>query len=392
VLGKNDTLGGAGVDVVDYLDRGTIIPSFELTDNEKTEVLGPSLSSDLAQKEALLTYLEGSGHSNLADRVKNCGQTWIPYQCSAGHQLFRQTSCKVAVCPICSKKGSALNKKRANRVKDSLIYIGPLGHVVYTLPKTLSESMPSFKLIDKAYKAASRITQEIFDAESVVVSEHLTGDKKEGLHLHFDCIFPLSPAGRPNFFEKRILDEARFEWTRAINKIFGCEIHSTVVHYNYAEPLKKQHHLINYNTRSTIPTEKFLKLSDAEKEYAIASSKRKLTRYFGKLSNKYREQYLKFKRVNLTRSPRDLLDQNICPICNEKMRAGRPVPMDDLPLSQLIRAGPGCYIDKAIDAYLREKSRLEVARFIDPRYSLEEKIIFSQLVKDDPGFIVPAYH
>ena len=379
MLDKNDNPGGVGVEVLDYLDKGTIIPPFVRDLNEKTGLLEPSAEPIFAQKEALLTYLESSGHSNLADRVKNCGQTWIPYKCSAGHQMFRQTSCKVPLCPICSKKGSALNKKRANRVKDSLIYIGPLGHVVFTSPKTISESMPDNKSIDKYFKEASRICLEFFDAEAVVVSQHIFGDKKDGLHLHLDCIFPLCPTGRPNFFEKRILDDARSEWAKSISKISGCKVSTAVVHYNYAEPLKKQNHLINYNTRSTIPTEKFNKLSDVEKEYVIALSKRKLTRYFGKLSNKNRKEYLRWKQTKLTRAPRELLDQNICPICNEKMRAGLPVPMDDLPLTQLERAGPGCYIDRMIAAHIRDKERIAREHFIDPSLSLEEKIMLQEI-------------
>jgi len=379
VLGKNDNPGGVGVEVLDYLDKGTIIPSFELVEEQKTELLEPSAEPIFAQKEALLTYLEGAGHSKLVDRVKNCGQTWIPYKCSAGHQMFRQTSCKVPLCPICSKKGSALNKKRANRVKDSLIYIGPLGHVVFTLPKTISEAMPDKKQQDKCFKEAGRILQEFFDAEASVETLHVFGDKKEGLSLHFDCIFPLFPTGRPNFFEKRILDDARSAWTSAVNKIFKFDARTTVIHYNYAEPLKKQNHLINYNARSTIPTEKFNKLSDVEKEYVIALSKRKLTRYFGKLSNKNRKEYLKWNQTKLARSPRDLLDQNICPICKEPMRAGLPVHMDDINLTQYERAGPGWLVDRQICAYLREQDRIAAEHFIDPTLSLEEKIMLQEV-------------
>lgn len=325
------------------------------------KVSKPKENNDLEQKNLganIAKYLFWSGHLKEANRLTNCGQNWIPFSCERGHKIYHQVACGLPYCPKCSKKGSWFNKKRAQRVQGFLLGFPALGHLVFTIPKELSLALPGPDKINKLYKLAWKVLSEVLDAEAAIIILHFCGDKAAGLHLHFDCSFPLLHR-EPDFncaYPLGLLELVRAEWTAGVNKVFSKAYLDTVSHYNFINTIEQEHHLISYITRSTITAEKFVELPEAQKEYCLKMSKKKLIRYFGAFVGKRKEEFLKQYRCQKMideNKPEGLIEQHICPICREKMRAGRLVFMDDINLSQVERYNNYTLVDRVIGAFIR---------------------------------------
>lgn len=317
-------------------------------------------NSDLQQKnlaKLISKYLYHSGYAKEADRLTNCGQNWVPFRDTAGHVMYSQITCGLPFCPTCGKPGSALNKKRSNRVKDILLGFPCVGHFVFTLPKEISSQLPGSEQINRLYKLAWEILRDWLSAEAAIIVIHFCGDKKDDLHLHFDCSFPILHTNGDCSFPIGLLNMARAQWTSGVNQIFKTGYLDTVGHYNFVHTLEQEHHLIKYVTRSTVSAEKFIKLPEAQREYCIKQGKKKIIRYFGEFVGKKKAPFLARYKVNVEKTPGDLIDQKICPICNEKMRASAPIFMDDIPLTQVERYNGHTLVDREIMAWLRQKER-----------------------------------
>ncbi len=368
----------AGGSVVDYLDTYPKLSNIE----ENSGLEQKNLSKNIFK------WLLDSGYSKEADRLANCGQNWLSFTCSKGHRIIRKLSCNLPYCPDCSKIGSQLNKKRSNRVKDILLGFASIGHYVFTLPKEISATMPDPTQINKLYKLAWEILRDVFDAEAVVIAIHFCGDKGKGLHIHFDCSYPITHTSDCSY-PVGLLNYARGLWTGGINRIFKTSYLTAVTHYNFVNTLPQQHHLIEYVTRSTVPAEQFIELTDQEKEYCIKMIRSKVIRYFGKFVGKKKAEYMaKYKCLKaIERTSRDLVDMLICPICNEKMKPERTKEglkryrLDDLPLTQICLYNSHTYIDREIEAFLRlerEKETREKAKDLST-------VLMEQLVQEMLG-------
>lgn len=325
-------------------------------------------------------YLYHNGYLKEADRISNCGQRWIPFSCSAGHRLYRQIACGLPYCPVCSAAGAWYNKKRIRQVSDTFLGFPAIGHYVFTLPKEISESLPASNEMDKLYKLAWRILREFFDAEAGVIILHFCGDKTGGLHLHFDCSFPILHRNGDCDYPLITLTLARDEWTAGLNKIFSQNFKDTVTHYNFVNTLPQEYHLIKYITRSTIEAEKFIELTDKQKGYCIKMSKRKTIRYFGKFIGKKRPEFIaQYKCFLVIDKPeKDLIEQKICPICNERMKPMPAIVFDDMPLTNLEVYNGHTLIDRQIGAFLREQRQKEIkpvySRLLDYLIAQESEV------------------
>lgn len=319
----------------------------------------PEKAHNLAK--LIAKFLISAGHGKEASRLLNCGQKWLPFKCSAGHAIYHQITCGLPYCPKCSQTGAWYSKKRLKTARDILLGFPMLGHYVFTLPKETSQRMPSSGEINECYKLAWRILGEFFDAEASVIILHFCGDKKAGLHIHFDCSFPILYRNGDCDYPLGILRLARAEWTQGINKIFKQGFGDTVCHYNFVTTLPQQYHLIRYIIRSTIEAEKFIELPCEQKEYCLKMSRGKAVRYFGKFVGKQKEEFLKkfkcskvLERQKDNSNIEDLISQNVCPVCLEKMRPQPLVYLDDIPLMNVARYNDYTLIDRQIAALLRE--------------------------------------
>jgi hypothetical protein len=302
---------------------------------------------------------------SMADRLLSCGQEWLPFSDTAGHEIYGLKSCGLPFCPTCGKPGSSLNQKRSNRVKEILLGFPCIGHFVFTLPKEVSSSLPGSDQINKLYQLAWNILKDWLSAEAAIIVLHFCGDKKNDLHLHFDCSFPILHTNGDCSYPLGLLNMARAQWTAGINKVFKTSYLDTVGHYNFVNTLAQEHHLIRYITRSTVPAEKFMELTEAEKLYCINQGKKKIIRYFGEFVGKKKAAFLAKYKVKIERIPGDLIAQRICPICNEKMRPKKDKHsgemkryfIDDMPLTQVERYDDHTFVDREIMAWLRQKEK-----------------------------------
>jgi len=323
-------------------------------------------NSNLQQKElsrSIAKFLYNSGHEKYGDRLSSCGQEWLPFSDTAGHQIWGLKACGLPFCPTCGKPGSSLNQKRSNRVKDILLGFPCIGHFVFTLPKEVSASLPGSDKINRLYKLVWEILRDWLNAEAAVIVLHFCGDKKDDLHLHFDCSFPVLHTNGDCWYPPRVLDMARAQWTAGINAVFKTFYLDSVGHYNFVNTLAQEHHLIKYVTRSTMSAEKFVELSEAEKNYCLVQGKKKIIRYYGEFVGKKKIKFLAKYKVDVERTPGDLISRRICPICNEKMKLAKDKEsgkvkrafLDDIPLTQLERYDGHTFVDKQIMAFLRSQ-------------------------------------
>jgi len=100
-------------------------------------------------------------------------------------------------------------------------------------------------------------------------------------------------------------------------------------------------------------------LPDKQREYLLQMSKKKVIRYFGGFVGKRKKEFLARHRCALAIEQPEIhqIDQKICPICQEKMRAFKPVFADDLPRMNLIRHNSYTFIDRELDAFIRGEGK-----------------------------------
>lgn len=367
-LSSVDNLVDNPVVASDYLDTRTLLRN------------NPNLSSLEKKKLALniANWLTANGRQNQADKLMDCGQNWLGFECSEGHRIYHQVNCKQPFCPVCGHTGAGYNKKRLKKVREFLYGFPMIGHYVFTLPKELTEALPSSEVLNKLYQLAWKVLRESFDAEAAIIALHFCGDKRPGLHLHFDCSFPILYRNGDCSYPLITLKLARAEWTSGVNKIFNAQLNETVGHYNFVNTLEQSAHLIKYVTRSTMPADKFIELSDQQKAYCLDKIKGKTIRYYGKFVGKKRAAFLETHRVKLMieKKSENLVEQNICPICNEKMKPLRDkqekrIKMfraDDLPLSGLVRYNNNIFVDQEISAFLRSQEAIKAKKISDEAY------------------------
>ena len=331
--------------------KGSFLPVDKSVDNFSNQIIDSLLFS---------------GRQSEAARLMECGQRWIPLECSKGHRIYKRKTCGLPYCLSCGCIKGRYSQKRFNRVKDVLLGFPQLGHYVFTLPKDVSRELPGPDLIGQCYRQAWRILREFFDAEATVIVLHLCGDKKDGLHIHFDATFPILYRNGGCDYPLEILRLARQEWTEGVNQIFKKALEDTVCHYNFVNTIEQEYHLIRYITRSTVQAESFVKLDDDQREYALKMLKKKTIRYFGKFVGKQKEQFLKDFKCSLvlqrdSESIDSLIAKGFCPICNEKMKVVKVAGvkrfplLDDLPLMNLEVYNDNVLIDREIGAWLRGK-------------------------------------
>jgi hypothetical protein len=350
-------------------------------------------------------------YQNLATRIEICGQYWRPKECPNGHgEILSRIYCDLPYCPTCGKRHSQVHKKRIKRVQKMLLGFPALGHWVFTMPKDLSNSLPSSAQINQLYKIAYQLLNIYLGAEAAMIVLHFCGDKSNGLHLHFDCTFPIL-SGHAYYFPPDLLRQLRYDWTVAVNKLFDIrtdyrrswikdhfapwgrrffslpgdyegyfpnetESDIYVGHYNYALELGKQLNLLDYVTRSTITAEKFIDLSPLEKEWVIDRVGKKVIRYQGELGSgkkkdaflaKYQHPFV-WELVERMQEAHDeehgrieaekRISEGCCPVCGAIMKwvkGSKKIHVDDISGNQFFRYDQDTFIDRRFQWHMKDE-------------------------------------
>lgn len=308
-------------------------------------------------KEGVVDWLTENGFEKAAFQVQNCGTKAVSLQCSNGHQKRVRMTCHKEYCPRCGKKDSLLHRRSKVRAYDRLIWSDLLGYMVFTLPRVVSDSMPSKEQLSKIEKEAVKIVKDNFSTPGCMVRAHLMGEEPEYLHIHVNVLFPIVDTSGQGRVEQATLDNIRQHWTTFVNQAFGLKNKTTNVFYKFATSKIKMKHLIKYVTRPIVTAERFLTLSNEARFYCLSLRGWHNTRWYGQLANCKYKEYLKSKGLDLiAHREEDIALAKKCPICNERYKFIEIIDIDNIPESQFRRLSPDVWIDLETHAFLKNKA------------------------------------
>lgn len=250
-------------------------------------------------------------YERLVKALETCGMNFVHMEAAAQEIKLTRIHCNREFCPTCGQNDSALHRKRAGRAQDRLLWAPLLGYMIFTVPRSISDSNPPRKTLAKMSKKAWAITKKYFDTPGGVTRTHFMGDDPGKLHIHFNVLFPLlSDRGTVS---KECLSDIRKEWTDFINKEFNLNCDNTNIYYKFAIEDGRQIHKVKYVFRPVVTPDKFVTLSDRDKEYVLSFNKWHNTRWSGKLANNCWKKYFEEQGIEL---PKNF--ENVAPISGEK--------------------------------------------------------------------------
>jgi len=207
--------------------------------------------------------------------------------------------------------------------------------MVFTLPREVSDAMPSKEQLSKIEKEAVRIVQDNFDTPGCMARTHFMGEEIEHLHIHVNVLFPITDKSGTGKVPQATLNNIKQNWTVFINKTFNLDNKSTNVFYKFKTSLVKMRHTIKYVTRPVVVAEKFLSLSNEAKCWYLSFSGWHNTRWYGQLANcKYR-QYLEAQGFDhIANQEKDIALAKKCPVCNEPYKYQEIIDVDSIARTQ----------------------------------------------------------
>ncbi len=215
----------------------------------------------------------------------------------SGHEKYVRMHCKRDYCPTCGGEWSDAHKRRATRAMDRLVYHKMLGYCVFTLPHHIMAEHPSKDDLKFLSGEAWKLVKRHFEVGGGVVRTHLMGEKKDGLHIHFNVLFDIVRKDGIGKITKAELKEFRKDWTDVFNKWAGLKLENVDSWYNFYPHLGQKIHKVKYIFRPIVTSEKFLRLSPQDKEYVISLDGWRNTRWFGKLADSQYKKYLKSLKI-----------------------------------------------------------------------------------------------
>lgn len=323
------------------------VPKFELN---------PSQINELCKIE-VISWLTENGYLHDAYTITNCGTTFVHLKDENGHEKYVRMHCKHDYCPICGENGSQAHKKRYIRALDRLVWANTLGYMVFTLPKEVSLNMPSSAVLSDLSKKAWDLVKKNFDTPGGMARVHLLGEEPEKLHIHINVLFPIVNEGGKGEVPQATLDSVRSDWTAYINKIFKLACGTTNVFYKFAYREGRKIHQVKYVLRPIVTPDKFLTLSDSDREKVLGLRGWHNTRWFGKLANSQYKNYLKAMGIEPKQyENKDIMLSKKCPICGKAFRFIEIVSENAINRLQLRAIDRDVLVDFAIYSFLKENS------------------------------------
>ena len=315
----------------------------------------PIISNEL-RTGGVIEWLEENGHIKKAFQIEACGQKAVFLACSNAHRKIVRLTCHSEICARCGKKGSLAHRERYTRTMDRLLWAPILGYMVFTLPREVSDIMPSKEQLSKIEKEAARITQENFSTPGCMARIHLMGEEKGHLHIHVNILFPITDTNGKGKVPQATLDNVRQHWTTFVNKIFNLNNEVTNVFYKFRTLEGKMRHSIKYVTRAVVNDKKFLSLPDEFKRWYLSLTGWHNTRWYGQLANCKYKEYLRSKGINYrANQEKDIALAKKCPVCGERYRLKEIINIDDITRSQFRQVNKNVWIDLETYAFLKNK-------------------------------------
>ena len=321
---------------------------------EQGDFSGTSNNSD---KKRFEDWLYSAGFTEDGEKLSSCALRFEHWQCDNGHDFYFRKYCGREYCPTCGAKGSYYHNRRVMRAAEHFIWAVTWGNLTFTLPKEISEGRLAKEQLRKLQKAAWDVTQRILKVGGASVTVHLLGDKSEGLHVHFEVLFHRIGCFNRGMISKPRIKAAKKIWALTLNKEFKLHLKTTDVRYSFAATHPKKWHKLSYIHRPICTEEKMLALSDENKKYILSLKGYHRTRYFGELANNRVNEFLKKHWAPLKLKETPLIEKRVCPLCKRKMFYLDTVFENELLKNRVTRYNNDIYVDRAIDAFLRQENR-----------------------------------
>lgn len=308
-------------------------------------------------KSWVIEFLAKNGFDKAASAVAFCGTKIVSLKCHNGHQKLVRTTCHKEICPRCGQKGSLAHKRRYTRALDRLVWAPVLGYMVFTLPREVSELMPSKEQLSKIEKEAVLIVQDNFNAPGCMARVHFMGEEPEHLHIHVNILFPIIDTNGRGEVPQETLFNIRQHWTLFINQTFNLNKDITNVFYKFKTSEVKKRHTIKYVTRPVVVAEKFLSLSNEAKHWYLSLAGWHNTRWYGQLANCKYKEYLKTKGLNfMDHQEEDIALAKKCPVCGGRFKYQEIINIDEIPRNQFRQLDPDVWVDLEVYAALHNKA------------------------------------
>lgn len=299
-------------------------------------------------------WLFENGYLKKAFQIESCGQKAVLLSCPNGHRKVVRITCHSEICEKCGRKGSLAHRERYTRAMDRLLWSPVLGYMVFTLPREVSDAMPSREQLSRIGKEAVRITQENFSTPGCMSRIHLMGEEKGHLHIHVNVLFPITDTGGKGEVPQATLDDIRKHWTTFVNQTFGLSKEIMNVFYKFKASEIKMRHAIKYVTRAVVDDKKFLSLPDETKRWYLSLAGWHNTRWYGQLANCKYKQYLRGKGVDCeVNQEKDIALAKKCPVCGERYRFKEFINTACILRSTFWPVNKNVWIDLETDAFLR---------------------------------------
>jgi len=319
--------------------------------------LAPAFSPNDLCKSWVVEWLEAKGYEKRALQVHACGTQAVSLQCPNGHQKVVRMTCRKEICPRCGQVGSLAHKERYLRALDRLIWGPVLGYMVFTLPREVSEAMPSKEKLSEIEREAVKIVQDNFSTPGAMARLHLMGEEIEHLHIHVNVLFPLIDTNGKGEVPQTTLDNIKQQWTTFVNRTFNLNKDTTNIFYKFATSPIKMRHKIKYVTRAVVTAEKFLSLSNEAKHWYLSLTGWHNTRWYGQLSNAKYKEYLKSRGLDfIDHREEDIALAKRCPICGEKYKFKEIIDTGAILKSQFSQIDKDVWVDLETAAFLKNKA------------------------------------
>ena len=323
---------------------------------EHTDFAG---TSEILGKKRFEDWLFSANYTEDAEKLASCALRFEHWQCENGHDFYFRKYCGREYCPVCGAKDSYYHNRRVMRAAEHFIWAVTWGNLTLTMPKEISERRLSKEQLRQLQKLAWEVTERILKVEGASVTVHLLGEKSEGLHVHFEVLFMRIGCFNRGLIAAEDLGNIKAAWAEVLNKEFNLTLESTNVRYSFAANNGRKWHKLSYIHRPICTEEAMLALNDEDKKYILSLKGYHRTRYFGQLANNKIKEFLKkhWAPIKLRETP--LIERRVCPMCKTKMFYRDTIFADEIPKLQVVRYNDDIWMDRAVDAWLRQEKQGE---------------------------------
>lgn len=300
-------------------------------------------------------WLKVNGHADDGLKLDECSLRVEHWTCDNGHDFYFRKYCGREYCPTCGAKGSYYHMRRVLRAAEHFVWPVTWGNLTMTMPREISEGRPGKAQLRRLQNLAWEVARDAFDLEGGEVVVHLIGRQDQGLHVHFEVLFHRFGCFNKGKVEPEKIANIKKAWAQKLNEEYDLKLETTDIHYSFAATHPRKWHKLMYIHRPICTEEAMLALSDQDKEYVLSLKGYQRQRWYGEMCNSKLHKFLRKRFAPIRIRERSMLERRVCPICQIKLRYKECLFIDEIPKTQVVQHSGDVWIDRAVDAFLRQE-------------------------------------